>query len=128
MPLYSGGLCEAVMHTDASHPSWEPAYTMVGVGANPTSITLHPPDRMPATMARLMASAEVRWSVPTATLPLLSSDAASAIPVLRTRGGVISRLTIPRMPEVPKSAPIAWVESSNPFMFNTWTAATGSAL
>src|SRR5258708_638831 len=75
MPLYSGGLCDAVKLMAPSALDWITEEEMVGVGAGSamTSGVMPWPDKMSAAMAQKV-SPRKRGSRPTMTLTLASFD------------------------------------------------------
>ncbi|MBA7507778.1 hypothetical protein ES706_06498 [subsurface metagenome] len=103
IPLYSGGLWEAVMMMPASHEKWRMAKESTGVGVKPSLRASHPPAVSPATIACSNISLEVRLSYPTATFPSPLRCVAKANPSSNVSLGVSSRLTTPRTPKVPNS-------------------------
>lgn len=62
IPLYCGGLCDAVIMTPELALSWRVAYASNGVGIKPNFVTLAPPASNPATMASSTVVAVVRVS------------------------------------------------------------------
>ncbi len=65
MPLYCGGLCEAVNIKPMSAPKAFVAYAQTGVGTIPASKTSTPQDSNPATNAFSIKSPETRVSLAT---------------------------------------------------------------
>ena len=66
MPLYWGGLCEAVIMNPTSAPNFFTAYAHTGVGTTPASKTSTPQDIKPEINADSITSPETRVSLTTA--------------------------------------------------------------
>ena len=96
-PLYSGGLCDAVMTTPRSRPSSATA----GVGTTPASTAEPPADATPRANASSSSSPEPRVSRPTKTRPP-PDQSADALPRRSTSSTVMNSPTMPRTPSVPK--------------------------
>src|SRR4051812_22015983 len=99
-PLYSGGLCDAVITTPRSRRSSATA----GVGTTPASTAEPPADETPRTNASSSSSPDPRVSRPTKTREPAPAQSAAALPRRSTRSTVRNSPTIPRTPSVPKYA------------------------
>ena len=97
MPLYSGGLCEAVIITPALN--FLAAKASVGVGKTPASTQPAPPASTPEIRACFRALLEVRVSPPTTTLPYVLPTASPNLKASRNRSPLTS-LLIPEVPNI----------------------------
>src|SRR6266498_1489302 len=96
-PLYSGGLCDAVITAPTSSASSATA----GVGSTPARTAEPPADAMPRPSASSSSTPDARVSRPTNTRPR-PDQSETALPSLSTSSGVRLSPTIPRTPSVPK--------------------------
>ncbi len=78
-PLYSGGLCDAVIMAPPENRPVVMMYCSAGVGRMPRSSTSQPVVRSPALRAWLRASPDVLVSLPTAIVPFLIDPSAAPI-------------------------------------------------
>src|SRR4030043_914973 len=105
MPLYCGGLCEAVIMKPTSAASVLVRYASTGVGVTPILQVLTPHADSPETNAASIKGPVTLVSVATSAFFALEIDAV-AMPTLQANSGVKNSLTIPRTPEVPNNLPI----------------------
>jgi len=102
MPLYSGGLWDAVIITPPCMQWFFTAYCSAGVDAIPVKNTLHPVAVKPEMTALANMGPLVLASCPTSRF-FLSKNVPIAEPTFMAISGVNSLLVSPRMPFVPKS-------------------------
>ena len=102
IPLYSGGLWDAVIITPPSMRWFLTAYCNAGVEAIPAKNTLHPVDVNPEITALANIGPLVLASCPISK-SFLPKNVPIAEPTFMAISGVNSLLTSPRMPFVPKS-------------------------
>src|SRR5438093_4977653 len=96
-PLYSGGLCDAVM----THPRSSVKSATAGVGSTPATTALPPAEAIPRASACSSSGPDARVSRPTKIRPRPDQSVA-ARPRRSTSSGVRSLPTTPRTPSVPK--------------------------
>src|SRR3954470_11292006 len=96
-PLYSGGLCEAVI----TQPRSSVSSATAGVGRTPATTALPPADAMPCASAASSSTPDARVSRPTKMRPRPDQSVA-ARPRRSTSSAVRSSPTTPRTPSVPK--------------------------
>ena len=96
-PLYSGGLCDAVITAPRSSAS----SATPDVGSTPPRTAEPPADAMPRASACSSSTPEARVSRPTKTRPR-PDQSATALPSFSTSSGVRISPTMPRTPSVPK--------------------------
>src|ERR671937_2942560 len=96
-PLYSGGLCDAVI----TQPRSSASSATAGVGSTPARTALPPADAMPRASASSNSVPDARVSRPTKIRPP-RDQSALARPRRSTRSTVRSLPTTPRTPSVPK--------------------------
>src|SRR5438552_12206668 len=96
-PLYSGGLCDAVI----TQPRSSVSSATAGVGSTPATTALPPTDAMPRASAASSSTPDARVSRPTKMRPRPHQSVA-ARPSRSTSSTVRSSPTTPRTPSVPK--------------------------
>src|SRR4051794_38320470 len=96
-PLYSGGLCDAVI----TQPRSSVSSATAGVGSTPATTALPPADAIPRARAASRSTPDARVSRPTKMRPRPLQSVA-ARPSRSTRSAVRSSPTTPRTPSVPK--------------------------
>src|SRR5271157_5597738 len=108
MPLYLGGLCDAVIMKPMSTFLFLVRKARTGVGKIPNRLTDVPPDSKPEVNAFSIIKPEGLVSLAT-NASFAFEKVAEATPICSARTAVKSALTRPRTPELPNN-------------FNAWTS------